>query len=144
MHGYWNQPEATAEAFRNGWFHTGDMATINPEGYVALVDRKKDIIISGGENISSLEVENTLLAHPAVLEAAVIPVPHERWGEVPKALIVLKPSHTLTAPELIAHARVHLAGYKCPAYVQFVEILPKTGTGKILKKDLRTRYGHPS
>ena len=92
MKGYWSQPEATAEVFRGGWFHTGDMATLNQDGYVLIVDRKKDIIVSGGENISSLEVEKAILAHPAVLEAAVIPVPDQKWGEVPKALVVLKPS----------------------------------------------------
>ena len=119
------------------------MGTINPEGYVALVDRKKDIIISGGGNVSSLEVENCLLSHPAVLEAAVIPVFSPRWGEVPKALIVLRTGGDVSASDLIAYARSLLAGYKCPAYVQFVETLPKTGTGKILKKDLRTLYGQP-
>ncbi len=144
MAGYWNQPEATAEALRGGWFHTGDVATIAPDGFVMLVDRKKDIIISGGENVSSLEVEAALLAHAGVLEAAVIPVPHERWGEVPRALIVRKPGALVDEAELIAFSRGRLSHYKCPSSVVFVETLPKTGTGKVLKKDLRTLYGQPA
>ncbi len=143
MAGYWRQPEATAEAMRGGWFHTGDIATIDPAGYVNLVDRKKDIIVSGGENISSLEVEATLLAHPAVLEAAVIPVPDARWGEVPRALIVLRPNAHVEAADLIAFTRTRLTHYKCPASVVFVADLPKTGTGKVLKRDLRQVYGQP-
>ncbi len=140
MKGYWKQPEATAEAMRGGWFHTGDMATWNEEGYVLIVDRKKDIIVSGGENVSSLEVEKKLLAHPAVLEAAVIPVPDEKWGEVPKALVVLKPGAQVTESELIEFCRARLAHYKCPRSVEFLDNLPKTGTGKILKRDLRKKY----
>ena len=140
MLGYWNQPEATAEALRGGWFHTGDMATINEDGYLLIVDRKKDIINSGGENISSLEVEKILMAHPSVLEAAVIPVPDERWGEAPKALVVLKPGTNAGEIELIEFCRTHLSHYKCPHSVEFLESLPKTGTGKILKKDLRKKY----
>ena len=143
MAGYWDQPEASAEALRGGWFHTGDIATIAPNGFVMLVDRKKDIVISGGENVSSLEVEAALLAHAGVLEAAVIPVPHERWGEVPRALIVRKPGHSVDEAELIAFSRGRLTHYKCPASVVFVESLPKTGTGKVLKRDLRTLYGEP-
>jgi acyl-CoA synthetase (AMP-forming)/AMP-acid ligase II len=140
MKGYWNQPEATAEALRGGWFHTGDMATIDERGYLLIVDRKKDIIVSGGENISSLEVEKALMAHPGVLEAAVIPVPDEKWGEVPKALVVLKPGAQAREIELIEFCRLHLSHYKCPHSVEFRESLPKTGTGKILKKDLRKKY----
>ena len=140
MEGYWRQPEATAEAMRGGWFHTGDMATVNPDGYFLIVDRKKDIIVSGGENISSLEVEKALLAHPAVYEAAVIPVPDDRWGEVPKALVVLKPDSRLTETELIEFSRSHLAHFKCPRSVEFVESLPKTATGKVLKKNLRKAF----
>jgi len=140
MDGYWNQPEATAAVMRNGWFHTGDMATIDENGYVLIVDRKKDIIVSGGENISSLEVEKTLLAHPAVYEAAVIPVPNPRWGEVPKALIALKPGMQLSEAELLEFCRGRLAHYKCPRSVDFLDALPKTGTGKILKKELRKKY----
>lgn len=140
MKGYWKQPEATAEALRGGWFHTGDMATWNQEGYVLIVDRKKDIIVSGGENISSLEVEKKLLAHPAVLEVAVIPVPDEKWGEVPKALVVLKPAAQAVETELIEFCRSRLAHFKCPRSVEFLNSLPKTGTGKILKRELRKKY----
>ena len=142
MEGYWRQPEATAEAFRGGWFHTGDMATLNEDGYFLVVDRKKDIIVSGGENISSLELEKAILAHPAVLEAAVIPVPDEKWGEVPKALVVLKPGAQAAESELLDFCRGHLARYKCSRSFEFVDNLPKTGTGKILKKDLRKKYWH--
>ncbi len=140
MKGYWNQPEATAEALRGGWFHTGDMASIDEDGYLLIVDRKKDIIVSGGENISSLEVEKTIMAHPVILEAAVIPVPDEKWGEVPKALVVLKPAAQVSETELTEFCRARLAHYKCPHSVEFRESLPKTGTGKILKKDLRKKY----
>ena len=140
LEGYWQQPEATAEALRGGWFHTGDMATWNEEGYILIVDRKKDIIVSGGENISSLEVEKILLSHPAVLEVAIIPVPDPVWGEVPKALVVLKPNQRAGEIELIEHSRLHLAHYKCPHSIEFLESLPRTGTGKVLKKDLRKKY----
>jgi fatty-acyl-CoA synthase len=140
MAGYWKQPQATAEAMRGRWFHTGDMATWNNEGYILIVDRKKDIILSGGENVSSLEVEKRLLAHPAVLETAVIPVPDEKWGEVPKALVVLKSGARANETELIEFCRSQLAHYKCPQSVEFLESLPKTGTGKVLKRDLRKKY----
>lgn len=138
--GYWQQPEATAEALRGGWFHTGDMATWNEDGYILIVDRKKDIIVSGGENVSSLEVEKVLLSHPAVLEVAVLPVPDPQWGEVPKALVVLKPNAPAGEIELIEHCRSRLAHYKCPRSVEFLESLPRTGTGKVLKRDLRKKY----
>lgn len=140
MAGYWKQPEATAEAMRGGWFHTGDMATMDEHGYALIVDRKKDIIVSGGENISSLEVEKAMLAQPAVYEIAVIPVPHPTWGEAPKALVVLKPGAQATEEELLEFCRGRLAHYKCPRSVEFLEALPKTGTGKILKKELRKKY----
>src|SRR5277367_2582967 len=140
MEGYWRQPEASAEALRGGWFHTGDMATLNEDGYALVVDRKKDIIVSGGENISSLELEKAILAHPAVLEVGVIPVPDAKWGEVPKALVVLKPNANATEPELIEFCRSRVAHYKCPRSFEFVDSLPKTGTGKILKKDIRKKY----
>jgi fatty-acyl-CoA synthase len=140
MAGYWKQPEATAQVMRNGWFHTGDMATIDENGYALIVDRKKDIIVSGGENISSLEVEKALLAHPGIYEVAVIPVPDERWGEVPKALIVMKPGVTATETEILEFCRSHLTHYKCPRTVEFLETLPRTGTGKVLKKGLRKKY----
>jgi len=142
LEGYWKQPEATAEVLRGGWFHTGDMATWNQEGYILIVDRKKDIIVSGGENVSSLEVEKVLLSHPAVLEVAVLPVPDPTWGEVPKALVVLKPGARANESELIDHCRARLAHYKCPRSVEYLESLPRTGTGKILKRDLRRKYWH--
>jgi acyl-CoA synthetase (AMP-forming)/AMP-acid ligase II len=116
------------------------MATMDEEGYVLIVDRKKDIIISGGENISSLEVEKCLYGHPAVLECAVIAVPDEKWGEVPKALVVLKEEEKAGEEQLLQFCRQNLAGYKCPRSVDFLEALPKGGTGKILKKTLRERY----
>lgn len=140
MDGYWQQSTATADAMRGGWFHTGDVAIIHEDGYIHIIDRKKDIIISGGENISSLEIENTLLAHSAVYEAAVIPVPDEKWGEVPKALVVLKPDCKASEPELLEFCRAHLSHYKCPRSVEFLPSLPKTATGKVLKKDLRKQY----
>src|SRR5580658_1105364 len=140
MEGYWGQPQATEEAMRGGWFHTGDMATINDEGYLLVVDRKKEIIVSGGENISSLEVEKAMLAHPGVYEVAVVPVPDAKWGEVPKALVVLKPGAQATEAELLDFCRNRIAHYKAPRSVEFFESLPKTGTGKILKRELRKKY----
>jgi len=140
MEGYWGQPQATAEAMRGGWFHTGDMATINEDGYLLVVDRKKEIIVSGGENISSLEVEKTLLAHANVYEVAVVAVPDAKWGEVPKALVVLKPGSQVAEAELIDFCRARIAHYKCPHSVEFFDALPKTGTGKILKRELRKKY----
>jgi acyl-CoA synthetase (AMP-forming)/AMP-acid ligase II len=140
MEGYWGQPQATAEAMRGGWFHTGDMATINEDGYLLVVDRKKEIIVSGGENISSLEVEKTLLAHPNVYEVAVVAVPDEKWGEVPKALVVLKPGAHASEAELLDFCRARIAHYKAPRSVEFFDSLPKTGTGKILKRELRKKY----
>ena len=138
MLGYFRQPEATAEAFRGGWFHSGDLAVVHPDGYIELKDRKKDIIISGGENISTIEVENTLYKHPAVAEVAVIGVPDERWGEVPKAFVTLKPGATATAEDLIAFCRERIAHFKCPKRIEFCE-LPKTSTGKIRKNVIRDR-----
>jgi fatty-acyl-CoA synthase len=140
MAGYWKQPQATAEVMRGGWFHTGDMATMDANGYALIVDRKKDIIVSGGENISSLEVEKAMLAHSGVYEVAVIPVPDARWGETPKALVVLKPGAQATESELLEFCRGRLAHYKCPRSVEFMDVLPKTGTGKVLKKELRKKY----
>ena len=140
MAGYWNQPEATAEVMRGGWFHTGDMATIDENDYLLVVDRKKDIIVSGGENVSSLEVEKALAAHPAIYEVAVIPVPDAKWGELPKALVVLKPGAKATEAEILEFCRSQIAHYKAPRSVEFFESLPKTGTGKVLKKELRKKY----
>ena len=140
MEGYWGQPAATRVAMPDGWFHTGDVATIDSHQYIHIVDRKKDIIVSGGENVSSLEVEKVLVAHTDVYEAVVIPVPDDKWGEVPKALIVLKPGAQVTQAELLEFCRSQLAHYKCPRSIEFVESLPKTGTGKVLKRDLRKKY----
>jgi acyl-CoA synthetase (AMP-forming)/AMP-acid ligase II len=140
MAGYWNDPESTAKVLEGGWFHTGDMATIDENGYVLIMDRKKDMILSGGENISSLEVEKVLAAHPDVYESAVIPVPHPKWGEVPKAIVVLKPDSPTAEADLIEFCRARLAHYKCPKSVEFVTSLPKTGTGKFLKRELRKKY----
>jgi len=140
MMGYMNQPAATAEVMRGGWFHTGDMATINSDGRILIVDRKKDIIISGGENISSLEVEKALLAHPGVYEAAVIPLPDDKWGEVPFGLIVKKPESNVTASEMLEFCRSRIAHYKCPHSIEFRDSLPKTATGKVLKRELRKKY----
>jgi fatty-acyl-CoA synthase len=139
MKGYWRQPEASAEALRGGWFHTGDMAVWKEDGYLLIVDRKKDIIVSGGENVSSLEVEKALLSHPAVMEAAVVPMPDEKWGELPKAFVLLKPNQLAGEIELIEHCRLRLAHYKCPRSVEFVESLPRSGTGKVLKRELRKK-----
>jgi fatty-acyl-CoA synthase len=140
MDGYWQQSAATAEVMRGGWFHTGDVAVMHEDGYIHIVDRKKDIIISGGENISSLEIESTLLAHSAIYEAAVIPVSDEKWGEVPKALVVLKPDCKVSETELLEFCRSRLAHFKCPRSIEFLPSLPKTATGKVLKKDLRKQY----
>ncbi len=138
MAGYHEDPAATAEAFRGGWFHTGDAAVVHPDGYVEIRDRFKDVIVSGGENISTIEVEQALARHPAVQEVAVVAVPHERWGERPKAFVVLNPGADATAAELIAFCREHLAGFKCPDAIEFGE-LPKTSTGKVQKHVLRER-----
>jgi fatty-acyl-CoA synthase len=140
MSGYWNQPEETAEALRGGWFRTGDMAVIVENGYILILDRKKDMIVSGGENISSLEVEKNLMGHPAVQEAAVIAVKDEKWGEVPKGCVVLKPGSSVTEEELIDFCRSRMAHYKCPQSIDFFESLPKTGTGKVLRRELRKKY----
>ncbi len=138
--GYWEQPEATAAAFRDGWFRTGDLATWDRSGSINIVDRKKDVIISGGENISSPEVEAVLYQHPAVLECAVIGVPDEKWGEAPKALLVLRAGSTVSAEEMIAHCRENMAHFKCPKSIEFLDHLPRTATGKLQKYRLREKY----
>ena len=120
--------------------HTGDLAEVDDEGYIFIVDRGKDMIISGGENVYSVEVENALYAHPAVLEAAVIGVPDEQWGERVHAVVVPKPAADVTAEEVVAHCHGLIAGYKCPRSVEFKDELPKSGAGKILKRDLRAPY----
>jgi fatty-acyl-CoA synthase len=138
MKGYLKNPRATQEAFAGGWFHSGDLAVMQPDGYVKIRDRAKDVIISGGENISSLEVEDALCRHPAVLLAAVVAQPDPRWGETPRAYVELKAGASATGAELIAHCRTLLAGFKLPHSVEFGE-LPKTSTGKIQKFVLRER-----
>jgi fatty-acyl-CoA synthase len=137
MKGYYDDPGATEEAFRGGWFHSGDAAVVHPDGYVEIRDRFKDVIISGGENISSIEVEGVLLRHAAVLEAAVVGMPHEKWGEAPCAFVVLRPGANLSDQELRAFCRDHLAHFKVPHTYSFVAELPKTATGKIQKYVLR-------
>ena len=135
--GYWNRPEETEAAIRDGWLYTGDLAVIDSEGYINIVDRKKDMIITGGENVYSVEVENVLYAHPSVLEAAVIGVPDPKWGEAIKAFIVLKPDSILNEKETIKYCRDNLAGYKTPKSVDFINELPKTGSGKISKRKIK-------
>ena len=137
MEGYYKDPEATAQIMRDGWFHTGDAAVVHPDGFMEVRDRLKDVIISGGENISSVEVEGVLLRHPAVQEAAVVGLPHEQWGEAPHAFIVLKAGMSAEELELIQFARDHLAHFKTPQGVTFIQELPKTSTGKIQKYVLR-------
>ena len=138
MTGYYNDPEATAAAFRGGWFHSGDLAVWHPDGYVELKDRSKDIIISGAENISSQEVEKVVMEHPGVLEVCVVGVPDDKWGEVPKAFVVPRPGSDISAAEIIEFTRERLAHFKCPKHVEFGD-LPKTATGKIQKFVLRER-----
>ena len=137
MHGYYRDPEATEKVMGDGWFHSGDAAVVHPDGYVEIRDRIKDVIISGGENISSIEVEGVLLRHPAVQEAAIVGLPHQKWGEAPFAFVVLKPGMTVTERELIDFTRERLAHFKAPHGVSFVNELPKTATGKIQKFILR-------
>jgi fatty-acyl-CoA synthase len=138
MKGYYLQPEATEEAFYGGWFHSGDLAVMHPDGYIEIKDRKKDIIISGGENISTVELENLIFQHPDVLEVAIVAMPHEKWGEVPKAFVVPKPGTNPTEEDIIEYCRSNIARYKCPKAVEFGE-LPKTSTGKIKKFVLREK-----
>ena len=138
MKGYLKNPQATAEAFHGGWFHSGDLAVRQPDGYVKIKDRSKDVIISGGENISSLEVEDVLYRHPSVLAAAVVAMPDARWGETPCAFIETKPNASISDKEIIEFCRQHLARFKAPRAVVFGE-LPKTSTGKIQKFALRER-----
>jgi acyl-CoA synthetase (AMP-forming)/AMP-acid ligase II len=140
LEGYWEQPEATNEAIVDGWFHTGDGGSIDDEGYVTISDRKKDVIISGGENVSSIEVEDALFSHPAVAEVCVIGVPDEKWGETVKALVVLAAGASATEEELIAHCKARLAGFKCPTSVELRDELARTATGKLQKFKLRAPY----
>ncbi|MHC5081417.1 MAG: long-chain-fatty-acid--CoA ligase [Planctomycetota bacterium] len=138
--GYWRNPEETEKAFQGGWFHTGDLAVMDGEGYVNIVDRKKDVIVTGGEQVYSVEVENALLRHPAVFEAAVVAVPDEVWGEAVKAVVVLKEGHEVGAGVLIAFCREAMASYKAPKSVDFTDGLPRTGSKKIDKRAVRERY----
>jgi len=141
MMGYWHMPEATSAAIFEGWMHTGDLATVDHENYIYIVDRAKDMIISGGENVYSVEVENALYTHPAVLEAAVIGIPDDTWGEAVHAVVVCKPGMQVTSDELIEHTHALIAGYKVPRSVEFSQdALPKSGAGKILKRDLRDKF----
>ncbi len=140
MQGYYRDPDGTSAAIHDGWLHTGDMATLDEAGYVSIKDRSKDVIIRGGENISSVDVENALAGHPAVLECAVVAVPDERFGEAPVAIVVLKPGAIATAIELKAYCKKHLARFKVPREFQFRDSLPKGGTGKVLKAELREPF----
>lgn len=140
MLGYLNQPEATANALKNGWMHTGDMGYMDADGYVFIVDRLKDMIISGGENVYSVEVENAIAKHPAVAASAVIGIPCAERGEQVHAAVVLKPGQTLTQEALYAHCKILIAGYKCPRSLQVLEALPLSGAGKVLKTELRKPY----
>jgi long-chain acyl-CoA synthetase len=141
MVGYWNKPQETADALRDGWLYTGDLATVDDEGYIYIVDRKKDMIITGGENVFSTEVENVLYTHPAILEAAVVGVPDVTWGEAIKAIVVLKPGMQASPEEVMEHCRSHIAHFKVPRSVDFYAgARPKSGSGKILKRELREKY----
>jgi acyl-CoA synthetase (AMP-forming)/AMP-acid ligase II len=141
MREYWHKPEATEEAFRGGWYHTGDAGYLDEQGYLFLVDRVKDMIVTGGENVYSVEVENAIATHPAVAQVAVIGIPHETWGEAVHAIVVLHADATVTEDDIVAHARAAIAGYKLPKTVEFrTEPLPLSGALKVLKKDLRAPY----
>jgi acyl-CoA synthetase (AMP-forming)/AMP-acid ligase II len=140
LEGYWEQPEESARALADGWFHTGDGGTIGDDGYLTISDRKKDVIITGGENVSSIEVEDVLFSHPAVAEVAVIGVPSEKWGETIKALVVLADGESATEEELIAWCKQKAAGYKAPTSIEFREELARTATGKLQKFKLRAPY----
>jgi long-chain acyl-CoA synthetase len=138
---YWKRPKETAEAFRGDWYHTGDAGYLDARGYLYLIDRVKDMIVTGGENVYSVEVENALASHPAVAEVAVIGIPHDVWGEAVHAIVVLKPDAIATADELEAHARERIAGFKVPKSVEFrTEPLPLSGALKVLKRELRAPY----
>ncbi len=139
--GYWQKPEATREALQDGWFHSGDLARVDEDGYYFIVDRKKDMVISGGENVYPAEVEQALYRHPAIAEVAVIGIPDEKWGEAVTAVVALKPGQQLSAEELIDWTREKLAGFKRPRRVSFVDALPRTTTGKVLKRELRKQWG---
>ena len=141
MREYWNQPEATEEAFRDGWYHTGDAGYLDEEAYLFLVDRVKDMIVTGGENVYSVEVENAIASHPAVAQVAVIGIPHDVWGEAVHAVVVLREGTSADERELIEHARASIAGYKVPKSIAIrPEPLPLSGALKVLKRELRAEY----
>ena len=139
-HGYWNLPKETAKSIRQGWFYTGDLATVDDQGYIYIIDRKKEIIISGGENIAPKEIENVIYGHPVVFEVAVIGIPDEKWGEAVKAIVVLRQSKKATEEEIISYCRQNLARFKVPKSVEFTNSLPKTASGKIARKELKEQY----
>jgi acyl-CoA synthetase (AMP-forming)/AMP-acid ligase II len=140
MKGYWNMPEATGEALRGGWMHTGDAGVMDDEGYLYIQDRVKDMIVSGGENVYPREIENVLFQHPAVADAAVIGIPDDKWGELAHAVVVLRPGHSATVDDLMAHCRRHLGGFKVPRSAQFAAALPRNPSGKVLKRELREPF----
>ena len=144
MMGYWKDPDLTAKALSGGLYHTGDMGYMNRDGYLFLVDRKADMVISGGENVYPKEAENVLYTHPAVFECSVVSAPDKKWGEIVQAVVVLKPGMSATAEELMEFCKERLAGYKCPKKIDFWDALPKTIIGKISKKDIKNKYweGH--
>jgi len=143
MTGYWNLPDATAEAIVDGWLYTGDVATMDTEGFVTIVDRAKDMLISGGENVYPAEIEDVLLGHPAITDAAVIGVPSATWGESPLAVVVVS-DDTVSAEDVMAHTRGRLAPYKTVKKVAFVTEIPRNPSGKILKRELRERFPEPA
>lgn len=140
MLGYWKNPEATEETLRHGWLHTGDLGTMDDRDYIYLLDRSKDMVISGGENVYTREVEEVILRHPAVYEVAVIGVPDEKWGEAIKAIVSVRPGMKVSEKEIIDFCKQNLAGYKKPKSVEFIAEMPKNAYGKIVKKDLREKY----
>ena len=140
MKGYWNRPEATAEAIKDGWFYSGDVGYFDEEGFLYIHDRVKVMIVSGGENIYPAEVENALLSHPQIADAAVIGIPDDKWGEATKAFIVQTEGDPLDEAEVISFVRTQIAGYKCPKTVEHISELPRNPSGKILRKDLRAPY----
>jgi acyl-CoA synthetase (AMP-forming)/AMP-acid ligase II len=144
MKGYWNRPDATEETIRDGWLHTGDLASVDKEGFVYIQDRKKDMIISGGENIYPAEIEGVLAGHPGLSESAVIGLPSRKWGETPAAIVVAAPGTTLTPEQVIEFCQGKLARYKIPRVVEFVDAIPRNPTGKILKRVLRERFPGPA